>query len=421
MSDILLAGDAQAVAQVDSLDITAYDAATTYRVTIGGKIVGVAGTTDAPTTEAAYVTAHNASLYNEFEEITATRPSGSVLLTADTLGKSFVAASSVSGGAGTIGAVTPVTACEGPSVLSANNCKNASTGARTLPVAADTLTLEHLDVDLLYGLEALAGLTLAALYINASFEAQCGLPPYNAAGAYDEYRPLYLKAPASLVRIGAGDGDGSPLVMYDAGSVQTAIEVYATDTPALDGLHACMVKGTHASNTLKVTGDSTVDVAPFAGEVATFLTVTVTGNAEVRTGKGTTLGTLHVGGSATVEIDSAAALADITAINVYDEATVIIRGDNAVTAINAYGPTARVVYLSSGTAAAVNLFDGAQFDCEENPSSFTITTLGGSGAPTINDPNSRMTVTNAIGANNSNVFAWTWQLKPSRTITLGAP
>jgi hypothetical protein len=421
MSDIVLAGDALAVAQVDSVDVTGFDAATTYRLTIGGRIVGVAGTVDAATTETAIVTAHNASAYNEFEEITASRPGASVLLTADEAGIPFTAASSVSGGTGTIGAVTAVTACEGPNVLCANNCKNASTGARALPVNSDTFTMEHLEVDLLWLLEAISGVTLAALNIESTMTGLVGLAPYYDDGEYDQYRPLYLKVGATACTIGDGDGDGSNLVMVDFGSVQTACIVKKTGSdPAIDGLHACILKGTHASNTLRVEGDSTVDIAPFTGEVSTWATLTAVGAAQVRTSPGTTLTTVVCGGGATIDITSATGLADITTINIYDEGEVTIRGDNAIGTINVYGDQAVLNYLGSGTVTAVNLIDGATIDASDNPNAFTIATLSGSGRPTIRDPNSRMTVTNAVGVNNSNVFEWNWEVKPGRAITLGA-
>jgi hypothetical protein len=99
---------------------------------------------------------------------------------------------------------------------------------------------------------------------------------------------------------------------------------------------------------------------------------------------------------------------------------VTIRGDNAIGTINVYGDQAVLDYRGSGTITALNLIDSATLDASENPHAFTITTLSGSGRPTIRDPNSRMTVTNAVGVNNSNVFEWNWEVKPGRAITLGA-
>ncbi len=209
--------------------------------------------------------------------------------------------------------------------------------------------------------------------------------------------------------------------MHDAGSVPCAWLVISTASDgALDGLSPVILKGTHASNTLKVESGS-VDVAPFAGETATLLTLTAVGDAFVRTGPGVTLGTVIAGGNATIDITLGAGLTDTTAIHVYDAATVIIRGGNGHTAINAYGSEATLTYLGSGTIADLALIDGPTFDAADNPHAFIVTTLTGSGTPTINDPNSRMTVTDEIEPQNSNVFAWTWNLKPGRKITLGAP
>jgi hypothetical protein len=57
--------------------------------------------------------------------------------------------------------------------------------------------------------------------------------PINTDGdTYDEYRQLYLKAPASTCIIGDGDGDGSELVMHDASNVQCAWTVLKSASTA---------------------------------------------------------------------------------------------------------------------------------------------------------------------------------------------
>jgi hypothetical protein len=424
MSDFALVADALAVAQDRRATITAYDAATTYKVTINGKVVSLLGTGGTVTTTAAALVAllNGSTVPQEFQEATWSNSSGTLISVMDTPGKPITWTTSVSGGTGTFGAASDTTSNDGPEALTANNVKNVATDARALPSASDTLTLEALDDDVKYALDALSGLTLAALYIEASFSGQCALEPIDSDGAtdYDNYRPLYLKAPATLAEIGAGDGDGSNLILLDASSVQQALTVWKTgDSPVLDGLKALIWKGTHASNVVKISSGS-MDVAPFAGETATIATLSVGGDADVRTGAGVTLGTVNVSGNATLDITSAAALADITTINLYDRATLIVRGDNAITTINVYSADVTIIYLASGTVGAVNLFDGPTFDATDNLNSFTITTLAGSGKPTVKDPNSRMTVTNAVDPKSGNIFDWTWKLKTSRAFTLGA-
>lgn len=421
MSDIALVADAFAVAQVRAQAITGYDVATTYKCTIGGRVISTVGTGGTTTTTAAALVALlNASTYPEFAEITWSNNTNTVIGTCDTPGKAITFTLSVSGGTGTVGAASDTTANDGPEALTANNCKNAATGVRALATGGDTFTLESIDTDLRYNLDALSAVTVAALYIEASFTGECGLPPLNQDGTldYDEYRPQYLQIGATVCLIGDGSGDGSDLMMIDLGTVLGGVTVLKTgSSPTLAGLGALIIKGTNASNTLKAVSGS-IDIAPFAGETATFATLTAVGDASVRTSSGVTLTTVNAGGSATIDLNAAG---NPTTINIYDQATVIVRGSIAPGTINVYGKSAKLIYLSSGNPTTVNLIDGATLDCTDNPSTFTIGTLTGSGAPTINDPNSRMTVTNAVDPKNSDVFGWTWNLKPGRQITLGAP
>jgi hypothetical protein len=423
MADKFLSADAHATAQVRSATLTAYDAATTYRITINGKVVSQIGTGGTTTTTAtAFATALNASTIPEFAEATWSSNGAVVTGTMDDPGVPFTFTTSVSGGTGTIGAASDTTSNDGPEALTANNVKDASSDARALPSASDTFTIESLDSDLKYALDALSGLTLAALYIEATMEGQVGLPPVNENGAinYDDYRVQYLTAPATICTIGDGDGDGSDLIMHSSGSVLCGWTILKSQSDgAIDGIKPIVLKGTNASNTLKVM-DASVDVAPFAGETSTILTLTASGSADVRTSSGVTLGTVNASGNATVDITSATALSDITAINIYDNATVIIRGDNAITAITLYGSNATLIYLGSGTIGTLTLVDSPTINAADNLNSFTVTTLSGSGAPVIKDPAGKLTVTNAITTNNSDVFEWDWQLRQGRAITLGA-
>lgn len=424
MADFKVAGDALAVAEVQTVQVTAYHASTTYSLLRNGKSVTAIAEGTVDDTAAELASDWNDDENPEMEEATAEAATDTVTLTADEAGKPIPLTTREDGGTGTIGDPVITTAAKGPSVLCAENCKNVATGERDLPTTGDSLTLEQLDIDLKYHLDALAAVTLTLLSIEASFTGQVALAPVNedASDHYDEDRVKYLTVGATSCVIGGGDSeaDGSGLIAIDFGAVLTNCLVIKTDDADLDGLHAFLFKGTNASNVLRMEGGS-CDVAPFAGELATILTATIGGDAELRTSKGVTLGTVNALASAEIEIDSAAALADITAINIYDQATVTIRGDNGITAINVYGKTAKVIYLASGTIAAVNLIDGATFDCKDNPNAFTISTLTGSGQPTITDPNGRMTITNPIDPKNSDVFDWKWDLRPGRQITLGSP
>lgn len=421
MSDIRLAADVNPpVAQVRAAEITAYDAATTYGIDIGGRRVSVLGQGGTVTTTAvALVAALNASTIPQFAEITWSNNAGTVIGTMDTAGRSITFTSFASGGAGTFAAAADTTANDGAEALTATNCINAATGARALPVNGDTFTFEALTTDLIYQLDTLSGVTVAAFYCEASMEGHVGLEPIDTIGAtdYSQHRPRYLKLGMTVAIVGRGDGNGSGLLLLDASSVQTSLEVLHTASADLGGFHACIWKGTHASNAVKVAGDASLDVAPFTGELATILTLTVSDQAQARTSLGTTLGTVIADGESTTEIVSAAALADITAINIHDAATVILVGDNPVTAITLDGLQSTLDCRSSGTISTLNLYEGATLDLELNTVGITVGTINVFGPCTINDPNGKLTVTNPI----NNWSQVTFNGTPKRGITLGAP
>ena len=77
-------GAAQAVAQVTTVAITAYDATTTYKLTINGKTVSTSAAGSANATAAALVTAWNASTDPELAEVTASGSTSPLTLTGDT-------------------------------------------------------------------------------------------------------------------------------------------------------------------------------------------------------------------------------------------------------------------------------------------------------------------------------------------------
>jgi hypothetical protein len=91
-------GTATAVAQVDTVQITAYDVTTTYTLTVGGVDVETLGVTDATGTATALAAAWNTSTHAYFTGVTASSTTDTVTLTADVAGVEFTAASSVTGG-----------------------------------------------------------------------------------------------------------------------------------------------------------------------------------------------------------------------------------------------------------------------------------------------------------------------------------
>ena len=63
MADKYWLGIATEVAQIDTVQINGYDAATTYKLTVGGFVISVLGDTDVNGTAAALAAAWNASTH----------------------------------------------------------------------------------------------------------------------------------------------------------------------------------------------------------------------------------------------------------------------------------------------------------------------------------------------------------------------
>jgi len=125
------------VTQVDTVQITSFDAATTYTLTIGAATVNAVGVTDEEATAAALAEAWNASISKAFTVVTASSAGDTVTLTADEAGHPFTTTSSVTGGAGTIGAVTNQT----PNIRPWINIGGAPTAYTDTPVTGFTQCL----------------------------------------------------------------------------------------------------------------------------------------------------------------------------------------------------------------------------------------------------------------------------------------
>lgn len=105
---------AVSVRQVSTITLTAYDAATTYKVTIGGVDVTQVGTGGTLSQLAAtFATTLNNSADGNFAPITWSSSGAVITGKHDTGGTAFTPTTSVSGGTGTIGAPALVTASTG--------------------------------------------------------------------------------------------------------------------------------------------------------------------------------------------------------------------------------------------------------------------------------------------------------------------
>lgn len=314
-------GAATAVAQVATVQVTAYDAATTYRLTVGGVIVSTVGTGGTVnTTATALAAAWNASTHVYFTGVTASAATDTVTLTADTAGVPFTATSSVSGGTGTIGSVTVTTANAGPNVLAAANMDSGS-----LPSNGDTLIFENLATDLLWSLDALTSVTTLTVLIYQTFTGKIGLnkrlfqqTASSTSSTAAEYREDELTIDgATLFRMPEHNGLTNPtgstrvLVNFKASAATIVIERTA-QSAAETGLEPVRLRGTHASNAATILGGTvgfgTTDIA---SDTATLATLYTAGSARVNCSSGVTITTLTARDSANVRIEKAPTTIDM--------------------------------------------------------------------------------------------------------------
>lgn len=235
MADKYWKPKAIAVAQVATVQVTGFDASTTYKLTVAGvDLVSEPGTTNADTTATNISNAWNNSTHPYATGITASVSTDTVTLTADVAEVPFTVTSSVSGGSGTIGSVTTTTSPTGPHTL--DDATNWD--GQTLPSSSDTIIFRDSSINVSWGLDGLST-TGHTLKIEQSYTGRIGLDWRAVATSADgattdtgaqEYRAVYMQLDCSRIEIGDHQGIGNPggsqrcLIDNDrAGSSQTVI------------------------------------------------------------------------------------------------------------------------------------------------------------------------------------------------------
>ncbi len=207
-------GNQDNVKQIDTAQVTAFDAATTYVLTIGAGTrllaISVLGDTDVNTTATALKDAWNASTHPYASHITATVATDTVTLTADVPGCPFIVVSSKIGGTGTIGAIVVATANKSSSDV--NDAANYDTNS--LPVSSDTIIHAVGAPAMAWNLESLSSLTSVVLD-HPRGAGNIGLRQQGFAITSDgqttdpdapEYRDTYLKMDFATINIGGETG-----------------------------------------------------------------------------------------------------------------------------------------------------------------------------------------------------------------------
>jgi hypothetical protein len=280
----------------------------------------------------------------EFTEVTATLFSASVVhVTANTAGKPFtMTATEVTAGDGTATRAGVVT-CTGPNYW--DNADNWDTGV--VPADTDTVYIDNSSVSILYGLDQSA-IEPAAMYVGLSYTGEIGLPEINAEGGYYEYRSQYLSIGPAILKIGAGDGNGSGRIKINSTADACALTVFASGASA-DALPAIIWKGTEATNSLNLQGGS-LGVAIFGAETATLATINQSGGSLV-CGAGVTLSGALTKSGGTTEFNSAIA----TSLTQTGGETRLF-GTGAVALLVLQGGS--VLYNTTGTLGGASIVSG---------------------------------------------------------------
>lgn len=378
MADLYWRGDALDVTDVWTVVVGGtYADGQTYTVTMNGKNVAYTSVpTDTNTTVAAalqLLLADNAATPPEFAELTWSVSTLTITARANTAGIPYVISSAATG-TGTL-VSTNTTAATGKNFW--NQGANWSTGSA--PANSDNVYVRRSNVDISYGLSN-SGVTLTLLDIDGSYTGKIGIPDYNPLG-YAEYREPFLKISATTAFVGRGAFTGPGRVRWNAGSVQTALTVYATGSPDEGSQCAIDFVGTHASNAFTVQrGTLAVGLKP--GTASTMLTLSVgskdnpNSDAVVYAGYNVTLGTVSMNGG-TVDVWNGATTCTVT------NGTLNANKGAFTTISNASGT---VNYDTAGTLGTYTGGTNSLLDCSRIVAARTITAATFEASSAFRDP-----------------------------------
>lgn len=369
-------GRAAAVRNVETIQITADDAATTYKVTIHGIEVSVTGSgTGVNATATKLQAALDAETHRYFKFYVWTVATDTVTATCTVSGAELVITATATDGTGTLSqAVTA--AATGPHHF--NNADNWSGSA--VPVSTDRVVFRDSAVPCLYALDQ-SGLTGCALEVWDSYTGRIGLRPDGMAitadgasvdAAATEPRDLELYIGCTRVELGMRHrpqigGNAGLINLRNAEAGASDCIVHATTAaPAVTGLPSVHYRAAHANADLEVRSvNAGIGLCTLQDDhTGTLGDISFTGAAGVLLlGRGVTYTNLDLQAGGPHIVDAAAVT--VTSIKVHANAQAIIQGRAwKVTALDVWGVvTDRHDDLGGGTAAGtVNVYDGGKLD-----------------------------------------------------------
>lgn len=258
---------ASAQPRIVTVQVTAYDVATTYTITIGDYVASAIAEGSADATATALAALIDAATHGHASDLAASASTDTVTITGKADGLPFEAVAAVDGGTGTIGAATQTQAAKSAYHLDAP--ENYEGGA--LPGAGDVLEFSNIAGAVLWGLDGISA-ELAAVEHFMTATGNLGRDPIagyvsSADGAsvdaslreYREHRlvidcaQVVLGLPAS----GRTNGSGAALIAIECAQDGGVIRVVNTAaTPARATAAVVDAKLTHATSAL------IVDAAP---------------------------------------------------------------------------------------------------------------------------------------------------------------
>lgn len=368
MATVSWIGGAAAIAQTQTYAFAGtWIVGETITITIGRKAYTytIASATISTFLDALIViyNALTSSAYPEFAEMTASRSSSSLVLTADTAGRPFIATISTDSASGTIDTASSST---GTATIASSGPEDVTTAANwsggAVPSTGDTVLIDREGSRLKYGL-AQSGITLAVRRITAR-DVEIGLPVINSDGTdYPEYRQAYWLIGATADYLDTQSGR----IKLDYSSIQTAVEVEDSGSGSDTNTPAVLLKGTHASNVFSIFGGE-VGIAYYAGETSTALTLRADSGATVVCGYGVTLGTVKNQGAKMTLHSAIGTLLESLAT----KAVTTIHGTGAVAQLTAMNGT--IDYRTTGTLGGDTILSGsATLDFDNDTQAKTVT------------------------------------------------
>ena len=340
------------VAQVETFQVTAADAASTYRLKVtdeGGTeelIVTGAGDAAVNTCASNLSTAWNDSIHPLASSITASVSTDTVTLTADTVGIPFYVTADVSGGTGTIGSGTISTASRGPNDY--NDPFNWKEGE--IPAAGppgDDVVITG-SVSILYGLDQ-SGVAIDGFTVVGGSSVEIG----------NESFPLQID-PDSFTWSGKG------ISYIDTGTADfTEHNIWDTAEPGGPEQSGLYLKHVQTAQDLNI-WKGNVGIALSAGDVSTFDNIWIRGSNV----------TLTVGDSVT--INTAVDQVGGTSIFRSNPKAITLHGGTMLTSGVTYTVNSCVIgggiyFMNHGaTCNNITVNEGGTFDSSSNPHAITL-------------------------------------------------